>query len=146
MYEHYCDGMDHMKRAEIVLSSRYSEYHDLYDFINSFSQREGYSALFLYGLQLTMKEAFVNAVKHGNRERDDLTVSCSLTAETKTLFASIRDSGKGFNPYDLPNPADPRNLLKLCGRGVYIIRSIAEIIGLERDNDGSTLLLRYIPY
>ena len=135
-----------MRQAEIVLSGSYLQYNVLCDFIFSFAESEGYSSVFTDTLQLSIKEAFVNAVKHGNRERDDLTVSCTLTIAANMLQASIRDCGKGFNPDDLPNPTDPGYLLKPTGRGLFIIRSIAEIIGLERDNDGSTLLLRYIPY
>jgi anti-sigma regulatory factor (Ser/Thr protein kinase) len=135
-----------MKRSDIVLQGKYSEYDALRGFIALFAQREGYSDLFVEELQLTMKEAFVNAIKHGNRERDDLSVSVSLIAFSETLLASVRDCGKGFNPDKLPNPIDPRNLFRLSGRGVYIIRSIAEIIAIEHDGEGSVLTLRYCPY
>lgn len=134
-----------MKRAEIVLQGGYSGYEALNGFIASFAEAEGYSDLFLEQLQLTMKEAFVNAVKHGNREQHGLSVICTLRAVAGSLIASIRDCGKGFNPDELPNPLDPRNLLWLSGRGLYIIRSIAESIALERDAEGSVLTLRYRP-
>ena len=135
-----------MKRADIVLQGRYSEYESLRRFIASFAKREGYSKPFVEGLQLTMKEAFVNAIKHGNCGHEDLPVSCLLISSENTLLASVRDCGKGFNPDDLPNPVNPRNLFKLSGRGIYIIQSIAEIIGIESDREGSTLTLRYIIY
>ncbi len=135
-----------MKRAVIVLPGLYSEYESLRRFISSFAQSEGYSALFIEGLQLTLKEAFVNAIRHGNKEERDLTVSVRLVAEESALLVSVKDCGKGFNPEELPNPVDHQNLFKLSGRGIYIILSIAEIIGLEKDPDGSTLTLRYIPY
>jgi serine/threonine-protein kinase RsbW len=135
-----------MNRHEIVLPGRYSEYPALQDFIALFADRQGYSTLFVEALQLSLKEAFVNAVRHGNRERDELTVSCSLCATGKTLLASIKDCGNGFNPYELPDPVDPQHRLRLSGRGVYIIRSIAEITGFERTEDGTAMMLRYIPY
>ena len=135
-----------MKQADIVLPGLYSEYESLRRFISSFAQGEEYSAPFIEGLQLTLKEAFVNAIRHGNRERCDLTVSIRLIAEESTLLASIKDCGKGFTLDELPNPVNHQNLFKLSGRGIYIILSIAEIIGLEKDPDGSALTLRYIPY
>ncbi len=135
-----------MKRFEIELSGRYSQYNVLYDCIMSIAEKEGYTHAFIEGLQLSMKEAFVNAVKHGNRERDDLTVSCTFTVTAHSLQASIRDCGQGFNPFSLPNPTDSGYLLRSSGRGVHIIRNIAEIISLECDSDGSTLRLHYIPY
>jgi anti-sigma regulatory factor (Ser/Thr protein kinase) len=135
-----------MNYREIVLAGRYSQYTALHDFIASFADFQGYSASFLDALQLSLKEAFVNAVKHGNRERDELNVTCSLRAEGTTLLASMRDCGSGFDPDELPDPADRRHRLRLSGRGVYIIRSIAEITAIERDKDGTTLKLRYISY
>ena len=135
-----------MEQADIVLPGLYSEYESLRRFISSFAQSEGYSALFIEGLQLTLKEAFVNAIRHGNREQGDLTVSIRLIAEESALLASVKDCGQGFNPDELPDPVNRQNLFKLSGRGIYIIRSIAEIISLENEPDGSTLTLRYIPY
>jgi len=140
------NGTHYMIRSEIVLTGGYSEYHALYDCIFSIAEREGYSNVFTADLQLSIKEAFVNAVKHGNREKSDLTVTFSFVIATNSLTVSVRDCGKGFKPDDLPSPASPWGQLKQSGRGVHIIRSVAEIISLERDNDGSTLMLRYIPY
>lgn len=134
-----------MKQADIVLPGLYSEYESLRKFISSFAQDEGYSGQFIDGLQLTLKEAFVNAIRHGNKEQSDLTVSFRLIAEESSLLVSVKDCGKGFNPDELPNPVDLQNMFKLSGRGIYIIRSIAEIISLENELDGSTLTLRYIP-
>ena len=135
-----------MKRAEIVLSGVYSGYAVLNGFIASFSESEGYSSLFAERLQLAMKEAFVNAVKHGNREREELSVSCTFTAVAGRLLTSVRDCGTGFNPNGVPDPCDPLNRFRLSGRGLYIIRSVAEIIGIERDCYGSVLTLLYHPH
>jgi len=133
-------------RHEIVLTGGDSQYNAFHDFIASFAASQGYSAQFSHDLQLSLKEAFINAVKHGNRERDELSVSCSLCFEVNMLLATITDCGEGFNPEELPDPLDPHNHFQLSGRGVYIIKSIAESINVERSRDGSTLMLRYIPY
>ncbi len=135
-----------VKQAAIVLQGGYSSYEALNRFVASFARGEGYCSLFVERLQLATKEAFVNAVKHGNREEEMLTVSCSFTAVADSLLASVRDCGKGFNPDALPDPVDPHNILRLSGRGILIIRSIAEIIALERERDGAVLRLRYRPF
>jgi serine/threonine-protein kinase RsbW len=135
-----------MKQAEIVLPDNYSGYEALSEFIVLFARKEAYSPLFLDRLQLAMKEAFVNAVKHGNRERRDLVVSCIFTVLGEMLLVSVRDCGKGFNLDELPDPVDSMNLFRLSGRGLYIIRSIAEAIAIERDGDGSVLKMLYRPH
>ena len=135
-----------MTRADIVLQGKYSEYEALQGFIALFAEREDYSVQFVERLQLSLKEAFVNAVRHGNRKQEDLTVSCGLLAAENILLASVHDCGNGFNPDELPDPLGSAHLFNLSGRGIYIIKSIAEIISMERDEDGSVLTLRYIPY
>ena len=129
-----------------MLPGKYSEYETLRWFISLFAERERYSPLFIEAFQLSMKEAFVNAIKHGNCEREELTVSCSLIAAESALLAYIKDCGRGFNPDEQSNPLNPLHLFKLSGRGLYIIRSIVESVALECDDDGCTLILRYIPY
>ena len=135
-----------MKQSYIVLPSRYGVYESLREFVASFVVEQRYSDQFVAGLQLSVKEAFVNAVKHGNGERDNLTISCTLVADDRTLLVSMQDCGNGFQLADQPNPLDPPHCFKLSGRGLSIIRSVAESVTLERHRDGSALLLRYIPY
>jgi len=118
----------------------------LHEFIATFSGIRGYSTHFADALQLSIKEAFVNAVKHGNRERDELFVTCSLRTEGTRLLATMKDCGEGFDPENLPDPLSSENLFRLSGRGLYIIKSIAESIKIERSIDGSTLALHYISY
>jgi serine/threonine-protein kinase RsbW len=129
-----------------MLPGKYSEYEMLREFVALFAERERYSSPFVEAFQLSVKEAFVNAIKHGNCEQEELTVSCRLIASDNSLLAFVRDCGKGFNPDEQPNPLNPHHLFKLSGRGLFIIRSIAESIALECDDDGCTLILRYIPY
>jgi len=135
-----------MAHVTLTLPSRYSEYERLQAFVAAFINCQRYSQAFVDGVQLSMKEAFVNAVKHGNKEQEALSVTCSLTIKDDRLLASIRDCGEGFNLDALPNPCEPEHLQKLSGRGIAIIRSLTEIVTLERDSDGSTLTMRYIPF
>jgi serine/threonine-protein kinase RsbW len=132
-----------MKNAEITLSGGYSSYETLREYIEIFAEESGYDRQFTDTLQLTLKEAFVNAVRHGNREEDDLAVTCSLTAADNRLRAAIHDNGSGFDPDELPDPSDKGALMKLSGRGIYIIRNFADISVKRYDGKGSTLFLHY---
>ncbi|MEI8032149.1 MAG: ATP-binding protein [Chlorobiaceae bacterium] len=129
--------------AKIVTRSSYGEYAAVHQFLEAFFCRERYSSRFSERLHLAMKEAFVNAVRHGNRGVEDLSVGLSLSASAASLVASITDCGCGFDLEAIP---DPRNHAQLSGRGIFIIRSIAEIIGLERTSRSFTMLLRSTPY
>jgi serine/threonine-protein kinase RsbW len=71
-------------------------------------------------LFIALDEAFVNAVKHGNK--NDLSKLVKITAELSEKEASftVEDEGEGFNIQEIPDPCDPANLFRTSGRGVLL--------------------------
>jgi serine/threonine-protein kinase RsbW len=77
-------------------------------------------------LFVALDEAFVNAVKHGNK--NDPAKLVRITAELSSHEAcfTVEDEGEGFNVQDIPDPCDPTNLFKSSGRGVLLIYNIMD--------------------
>jgi serine/threonine-protein kinase RsbW len=77
-------------------------------------------------LFVALDEAFVNAVKHGNK--NDLTTLVKITAELspKEAAFTVEDEGQGFDVREIPNPCDPENLFRASGRGVLLIYNIMD--------------------
>jgi len=77
-------------------------------------------------LFVALDEAFVNAVKHGNK--NDLTKLVKITAELspKEAAFTVEDEGEGFDIREIPNPCDPENLFRASGRGVLLIYNIMD--------------------
>jgi serine/threonine-protein kinase RsbW len=77
-------------------------------------------------LFIALDEAFVNAVKHGNK--NDPAKLVRITAELSAREASftVEDEGEGFDVRDIPDPCDPANLFKSSGRGVLLIYNIMD--------------------
>ena len=77
-------------------------------------------------LFVALDEAFVNAVKHGNKF--DTTKTVRIVAEISPLEAkfTIEDQGDGFDVNSIPDPLDPENLFKTSGRGVLFIYNIMD--------------------
>ncbi len=77
-------------------------------------------------LFIALDEAFVNAVKHGNK--NDPTKLVRITAELspKEACFTVEDEGEGFNVQEIPDPCDPANLFKSSGRGVLLIYNIMD--------------------
>jgi len=131
----------------VVLKSQDAEYEALLREIADICHASGFGEDFRAVLELTVKEAFVNAIVHGNRRQTALPVVVTFVVEnvSGSLLVSLRDCGSGFNPEDLPDPTEADFLQRTSGRGVYIIRRNAEIVEVRRDADGFTLTLRYPP-
>ncbi len=77
-------------------------------------------------LFIALDEAFVNAVKHGNKNDHTKLVRVTAELSPKEACFTIEDEGKGFNVQDIPDPRDPANLFKTSGRGVLLIYNIMD--------------------
>ena len=88
-------------------------------------------------LFVALDEAFVNAVKHGNRNDPSklLRVTAELSAH-EAIF-TVEDEGEGFDVREIPDPRDPANLFKSSGRGVLLIYNIMDEV--EYSAGGSRL-------
>jgi serine/threonine-protein kinase RsbW len=77
-------------------------------------------------LFVALDEAFVNAVKHGNK--NDLSKLVKISAELSDKEASftVEDEGEGFDIREIPDPCDPANLFRTSGRGVLLIYNIMD--------------------
>jgi serine/threonine-protein kinase RsbW len=77
-------------------------------------------------LFVALDEAFVNAVKHGNKfDAGKLIRITADVSETEAKF-TIEDEGEGFDVNSIPDPLDPENLFKPTGRGVLFIYNIMD--------------------
>jgi serine/threonine-protein kinase RsbW len=93
-------------------------------------------------LFVALDEAFVNAVKHGNR--NDPTKMVRITAELSAREArfTVEDEGEGFNVQEIPDPCDPSNLFKTSGRGVLLIYNIMDEVEYNARGNRLTMVKR----
>ncbi len=76
----------------------------------------------LFQVRLCIQEALVNAVKHGNKLNSELKVQLDIEISDEFLEINIIDEGQGFNDQELEDPTEEKNLNKLSGRGVFLIK------------------------
>ncbi len=77
-------------------------------------------------LFIALDEAFVNAVKHGNKSDPTKLVRITAELSPKEACFTVEDEGEGFNVQEIPDPCDPANLFKTSGRGVLLIYNIMD--------------------
>jgi serine/threonine-protein kinase RsbW len=77
-------------------------------------------------LFIALDEAFVNAVKHGNKNDPQKLVRITAELSPKEACFTVEDEGSGFDIKDIPDPCDPANLFKTSGRGVLLIYNIMD--------------------
>lgn len=84
--------------------------------------RFGYPDQAIFAIKLSLEEALVNAIKHGNQLDPDKQVVVSFQVTCERFDIRIVDEGPGFNPEEVPDPTDPANIERPCGRGLLLIR------------------------
>ncbi|HYX28570.1 MAG TPA: ATP-binding protein [Pyrinomonadaceae bacterium] len=86
-------------------------------------------------LFVALDEAFVNAVKHGNRHDPEKLLRVTAELSAREAIFTVEDEGDGFDVREIPDPCDPANLFKSSGRGVLLIYNIMdEVEYSERGN------------
>ena len=89
-------------------------------------------------VELAVREAVANAIKHGNREDPRKQVEVDWGVEAGELLVRVRDEGEGFDPGHLDSPLAPENLLKPSGRGIFYMRSFMDRIDYHAGAEGGT--------
>ena len=75
----------------------------------------------------SLNEAVTNAIYHGNKQNPNKKIILSAEIiNNKKLVCIISDEGTGFNFNVLPDPTAPENLENLTGRGVFIMKNLAD--------------------
>ena len=93
-------------------------------------------------LFIALDEAFVNAVKHGNRHDTQKLVRITADLSTKEARFTIEDEGEGFDVAEIPDPRDPENLFKTSGRGVLLIYNIMDEVEYNERGNRLTMVKR----
>jgi serine/threonine-protein kinase RsbW len=71
-------------------------------------------------------EAVNNSIVHGNKEDVNKRVFLSLHMDEDTVQILVEDQGEGFDYTNLPDPTKPENLENIHGRGIYLIKHLAD--------------------
>ncbi len=83
----------------------------------------------MYGnILIAVTEATNNAIIHGNRKDESKRVKLEVGKNEEGLVFSVRDQGEGFNFEVLPDPTAPENIEKLNGRGIFLMKNLADKI------------------
>jgi len=108
------------------------------EIVAEYSVKEDY-----YGeLLIAMTEAVNNAIVHGNKLDASKNVTITFDVpDDKNLRFTIEDEGPGFDYDNLPDPTAPENIEKPHGRGVFLMRQLADDCAFE--DNGRVVILSF---
>ena len=108
--------------TELIIPSDLAEARRVQERIEEALTASAYSEHDIFAIKLALEEALVNAIKHGNQMDPEKRVFVVYHVTAERFDIRITDEGEGFNPEDVPDPTDPANLERPCGRGLLLMR------------------------
>ena len=114
------------EKIEFEFPSAISLMHSILDYLMKRVEKVGIVNAENSNLFIALDEAFVNAVKHGNKFDANKIVRVSAEVSPKEARFTFEDEGEGFDVNSIPDPRDPENLFKASGRGVLIIHNVMD--------------------
>lgn len=89
----------------------------------------------VFGIHLSIEEAIVNAIKHGNKydQKKHVRVACKVSEDC--VRVEIEDQGEGFDPSKVPDCTLDDRLDVPSGRGLMLMRNFMSLVEYsERGN------------
>ena len=87
-----------------------------------------------YGnILIALTEAVNNAIHHGNKLDVNKKTSVACGQNENMLKFRIEDEGVGFDFENLPDPTDPENIEKPNGRGIFLMKNLADEVTFEEN-------------
>ena len=81
---------------------------------------------------LAVREAVINAIKHGNGMDPRRTVEVEFERKGGTFRVRVRDQGAGFD-WDQPiDPRDADNIHRTSGRGIFFMKHFVDRVAFQR--------------
>lgn len=77
-------------------------------------------------MMTSLSEAGINAIVHGNKLDPNKKVIINAEIEGRRIIWTVTDEGDGFDYNNLPDPTAPENIENLTGRGVFIMKHLAD--------------------
>jgi serine/threonine-protein kinase RsbW len=109
--------------------------------VDTLSKKLGVSDEVYGKILISTVEAVNNAILHGNKGDRNKMVTVYFSADGNVLEVTVSDEGDGFEYKNIPDPTDPKNIENLHGRGVFLMRRLADTI--EYNDPGNEVKMKF---
>lgn len=93
---------------------------------------------------LCLEEAFMNAIKHGNRNDSQRCVETKCWINVENFRIQIQDEGTGFRMEEVPDCTKPENLANSSGRGLMMMRYFMDVVQYNQSGNVVTMEKRRV--
>lgn len=95
-----------------------------------------------FRFRVALAEALANAMRAGGQGGAPRRVEVSAELHLECIRLAVADPGDGFDPDAAPDPTLPDTLERECGRGLFLIRNLADHVEF---NDRGNVIWMTLP-
>jgi serine/threonine-protein kinase RsbW len=130
------------RRIKLKLWSRIA-YVDL---VHEMTERLARSARFskegALNIGLAVREAVINAIKHGNGGDASKRVEVAFEQNANVFRVRVLDEGRGFDWAHTRDPRAPDNIFRSSGRGIFFMKHFVDhVVFQKRRGHGTEVVL-----
>lgn len=111
---------------EINIASKAENLRLVEKFIDGMCEEHKINQDYYGNILIALTEAVNNAIIHGNRNDPGKNITVGFQGKPGMISFSVEDQGPGFDYKNLPDPTSPENIEKPNGRGVFLMRNLAD--------------------
>jgi serine/threonine-protein kinase RsbW len=117
----------------MIFPGKYNSLPAIGEFISQVAREAGFNEDDVYAVELAVDEACTNIIEHSYAGRRDGEITCSCFFKPDGLEIILRDTGKSFDPENVPLPDSTQPLEKLSARGagLYLMRKMMDEVKFE---------------
>jgi serine/threonine-protein kinase RsbW len=116
----------HTELYTLQLPSKHESITQLEALIEEVADKYQVSEDTFANMMTCLNEAVMNAIIHGNKLDNNKTVFVNVEIDGKRIMWTVADEGPGFDYNNLADPTAADRLEELTGRGVFILKHLAD--------------------
>jgi len=120
-----------MENNKLQLSSKTEELSVIETVIDDVFETFSFNESYYGNILVATTEAVNNAMQHGNHFDPEKKVNIEFQMQDSTIKVKVKDQGNGFDYSNLPDPTDPDNIDKPHGRGIFLMKHLADKVVFE---------------
>lgn len=135
-----------MSIHQVIISNEYNSSFDSFNSIEKEILKLGktlnFSEDILTNILVCLSEAFNNSIVHAHHNVVSKKIKILVEQIDSGLNVEVIDEGRGFDFHSLEDPTEPENIEKLNGRGLFLIKNLADHIEYSFEKRRLTMFFR----
>ena len=130
-----------MNRLAVIITSELNNINKVEGFIERTIKEFKLSENLRGKITLAVIEAVNNSILYGNKQNPQKLVKLTAFKGHQRVIFTVEDGGEGFDFNNIPDPTTPENLIKVTGRGLFLMKKLTnELLFVQ---NGSKVIMTF---